>query len=160
MPEPLLLPGEVVLFATRRHGLWLAVPLGLLVTAILLLAGQSCPAALALRLDGRCPLVIAAGLAAAGLPLVLEWVTTRFVLTTHRLLRIQAPLALRLQQLELAAVASVTVQQSLPGRLFGYGDVLADSAATHGGRLVLDVVPDPGRLRDLLAAAVRERGPA
>jgi len=158
MPESLLLPGEVVLFATRRHVFWLIVPLVLIITATVLLAVRACPIALELHLNGGCPLVMSAGFAAAALPFVLEWVTTRFILTNYRLIRLQAPVWLRSREFSLPAIHGLSVQQSLLGRLFGYGDLFADTAARRGGRIVLDFVPDPLRLRDEISAALWAAG--
>lgn len=152
MPDSLLLPGEILLFSTRRHLLWLLVPLALILIAAFLLATRACSTG-ELRLDDRCPVLVAVGVASAALPFLLEWRTTHFGLTNYRLFRLQAPVWLRSRQLDLAAIQSLSAQQSLLGRLFGFGDVFVDTAARRGGRIVLDYVPDPLRLRDAIAEA-------
>ena len=157
MPDSLLLPGETVLFVTRRHLLTLLVPLLFLFLATTSLAAQACPTALELRLDGRCPLIVALGFLAAGLPLLLDWLTTRFVLTNFRLLRLQTPIWVRVESLRLPAIESLSTRVGLTGRIFGFGDVIADSSATEGGRLRLDFVPRPKELRDRIAAAIEGR---
>jgi len=85
------------------------------------------------------------------------WLVTRFVLTNFRLLRYWSPLALRVESLRLSAIESLSVRQGVWGRILGYGDVIADSTATQGGRIVLDAVTDPQGLRDRIAAALARR---
>lgn len=157
MPEALLLPGEVVLFRVRRHPLTLLLPLALTFSAAIALSALACPTALELRLDGRCPLVVAFGLAVGSLPFLLDWLATRFVLTNFRLLRFWTPLGLHFESLRLTGIESLTVRQAFWGRLLGYGDVIADSTATLGNRIVLDTVADPQGLRDRIAATLARR---
>lgn len=153
MPEALL-PGEVILLTTRRHVITLIVPLVFILVAGLLLLTQTCPIAVALQLDGRCPLVVAVALPAVPLPFLLDWLTTHFVLTNQRLLRRQRPLWLLTRSLGVSSIAGLTVRQGILGHLRGFGDVVKDSAATQGGRLIFDFVPTPETVLDRIAAAV------
>jgi uncharacterized membrane protein YdbT with pleckstrin-like domain len=152
MPD--LLPGEAVLLATRRHLIVLLVPLFLALVSALLVLTQACPMALDLQLDGRCPLVVGVFLFGVAALSLLDWLTTRFILTDQRLLLVQRPLWLRTRSLQLSAIAGLTLREGLLGRLLGLGEVVVDTAATRGGRLVLDFVPDPETVRDRLAAAI------
>jgi hypothetical protein len=158
MPE--LYPGERVLLVTRRHGITLIMPLLLVLISLSLLFIEACPVALALRLDGRCPLAVRVIGFVAGLVVLLDWLTTRFVLTDRRLFVVQAPLWRRTHGFFLKDVAGLTVRTGLLGRLFGFGDIVVDSSATQGGRLVLGFVPAPEALRDRIAAAISEATPA
>jgi PH (Pleckstrin Homology) domain-containing protein len=154
MPEALLAPGEGVLLVTRRHVITLVIPLLLILTAGLLLLTQTCPIAVAVQLDGRCPLVVAALGVTAALPFVLDWFTTRFVLTNRRVIRLQRPIWLLVRSLDLSTIEGLSLRQGILGRLVGFGDVVIDSAATQGGRLVFDFVPDPEVVLNRIAAAV------
>jgi uncharacterized membrane protein YdbT with pleckstrin-like domain len=154
VPEALLAPGEIVLLTTRRHILVLVVPLFFVLVAGLLSLTQTCPIAVALQFDGRCSPVVAVGVAVAALPFLLDWLTTRFVITNQRVLRLQRPIWLLSRSLELSAIEGLTLRQGILGRLLGFGDVIMDSAATQGGRLVFDFVPTPQAVLDRIAAAM------
>jgi uncharacterized membrane protein YdbT with pleckstrin-like domain len=157
MPDNLLAPGEVVLLITRRHVITLIIPLLLVLIAGLLLLTQTCPIAVAVQLDHRCPLVVAATVAGMALAFVLDWFTTRSVVTDQRVLLIQQPVWLLVRSVPLSAIETVSVRQGILGEFFGFGDVLIDSAATQDGRLVLDFVPHSVAFLTLLAAARARR---
>ncbi|MFN3650388.1 MAG: PH domain-containing protein [Armatimonadota bacterium] len=158
MPDALLLPGEQVLLITRRHLLTLLLPLLLLFAGGGALALLACPTALHLRLNGRCPLLLGVAVGTAALVLFVDWYFTRFVLTDQRLLRLRTPLWQRVHALSLPGLESLTVEVGLLGRLLGFGTILADTAATQGGRLVLDTVPDPeGIARAIAGSAAAAR---
>jgi hypothetical protein len=156
MPDSLLASGEVVLRVTRRPLITLVVSLLLIATAGRLLLTQTCAIAVAVQLDGRCPLVVGVTVTAMALPFVLDWFTTRFVVTNQRVL-LQQPLWLFVRSLDLSAIEAVSLQQGLLGELFGFGDGVIDRAATEGGRLVFDGVPQPTAVLTLLAAARARR---
>jgi len=159
MPD--LFPGEQVLFVTHRHLITLLIPLLFVGVSAFLLLTRTCPIALDLQLDGRCPL-IAAGFGLMGaLVFILDWLTTRFVLTNERLILVQAPIWLQMRSLRLSAIEGLSLRQGILGCFLAFGDVIVDSAATQGGRLVLDAVPDPAVVRDRIAAATETaaRGP-
>ena len=154
MPEALLLDGERLLFVTRRHLNTLVLPLLFISGSVLLLLGQGCPAAVELHLDGRCPLVVGVVLVVASLPFILDWWTTRFILTDQRLLVVRRPVWRQLRSLPLGKIESLSLHVGLLGGLLGYGDVIVDSAATHADRLVLGFVPEPEQVRRQIAAAL------
>jgi len=152
-----ILAGEVVRFARRRHVVTLLGPLAAIVLAGILVGTESCPIALALDLDGKCPLVVAFALVAASLPFVLDWLTTRFILTDQRLLLVRAPLWLRARSLWLEDVAGLSVRQGVLGRVGNFGDLWVDTPATRRSFLLFAFAPDPLVLRDQIAAAVTAR---
>jgi hypothetical protein len=93
------------------------------------------------------------------LPFVLDWFTTWFVVTNQRVLLLQQPVWLLVHGVNVSAIESVSVRQGMLGEVFGFGDVLIDSAATQGGRLVFDFVPRPIAVLTLLVAARARRRP-
>lgn len=159
LPADLLLPGEAVLLRTRRHILVLLVPLFLIVLAGLWLAGEVCRAAFARNLDGWCPPLAGMTVILAGLPFLLEWLATVYILTNLRVIFLQAPVWMRTRFLWLADIESVTYCIGLLGRLFGFGEVILGTAATQGGRVRLLFVPRPGEVRDRIAEAIRDARP-
>ncbi|HEY3543303.1 MAG TPA: PH domain-containing protein [Gaiellaceae bacterium] len=112
---------EHVFVDQRRHGIVLVRPL----SRALLLAGLGViglslgwPASLA----GSLLLLASAAFALAA---VLRWDRTHVVLTTDKLFVVHGVLHRRAAAVRLAKVSTVELEQSLLGRLLGYGTVVA-----------------------------------
>jgi uncharacterized membrane protein YdbT with pleckstrin-like domain len=127
--------GEAVRLEARRHGVVLARPFaesGLL---------AACGAALVLvgwpfSVAGAVGLAVGAGVA---LRAVWRWERTRIVVTDERLVVLEGTLRRREASVPLASVGAIEVEQSLLGRLLGYGTVVAAD-------LEIPYVPSPGSL--------------
>jgi uncharacterized membrane protein YdbT with pleckstrin-like domain len=74
---------------------------------------------------------------------VWRWERTRVVLTTEKLFVVHGTMRRRAAAVRLARVGPVEIEQSLLGRLLGYGTVLA-------GELEITHVPQPRRLVERL----------
>jgi membrane protein YdbS with pleckstrin-like domain len=125
---------------SRRHGVVLVRPLGRalvlsLLGAVAFLGGWPVSAA------GAGFLCIAA---LGALAAVWRWDHTRVVLTGERLYVVHGTLRRRAAAVRLARVSTVEVEQSLLGRLFGYGTIVA-------GDLEISYVPDPSEVSGLVA---------
>ena len=123
---------ERVCFDARRHGVVLARPLAQAVIlavsgAVLLL--QVWP----LQIPGAA-LVVAGALVA--LRAVWLWERSHFVVTTEKLFVVDGTLRRRASAVRLRSVENLELEQSLPGRLLGYGTLVA-------GPLEIDHVPEP-----------------
>jgi uncharacterized membrane protein YdbT with pleckstrin-like domain len=135
---------EQIFVDQRRHGIVLVRPFA----RALLLAGLGVvglvlgwPGSLA----GGALVVIAAGYAVAA---VLRWDRTHVVLTEEKLFVVHGILRRRAAAVRLAKVSTIEVDQSLLGRLLGYGTVVA-------GDLEIDCVP---RAREVSALVERLAG--
>ena len=130
---------EEVCFDARRHGVVLAKPLAqaavLALTGGILLA-EPWP----LPVPGAALMVIAALVC---LRAVWRWERTHFVVTTDKVCLVDGTLRRRSSTVRLRAVENLELEQSLPGRLLGYGTLVA-------GPLEIDHVPDPRRLYRLV----------
>jgi len=132
-------PGERVRLQARPHGAALVRPL----TRAILLAA----AGIALVLYGMpvaWPLGIAGALALAygaftALRAVLAWDRTLLVVTSDKLLVLYGVVRRRSASVSLASGGPMEVEQSLLGRLLGYGTLVA-------GDLEVPYVPDAARL--------------
>jgi uncharacterized membrane protein YdbT with pleckstrin-like domain len=128
----------------RRHGIVLVRPLAraLLLAACgvvgLVLGWPATPA-------GAVLVAAAAGYAFAA---VLRWDRTHVVLTAEKLFVVHGILRRRAAAVRLARVSTVEVDQSLLGRILGYGTVVA-------GDLEIDCVP---RAREVSALVERLAG--
>ncbi len=70
---------------------------------------------------------------------VLAWDRTRLVVTSRKLLVVHGVVRRRAASAELSPLQPIEIDQSLMGRMLGYGTVIA-------GNLEVPYVPDPGRL--------------
>jgi uncharacterized membrane protein YdbT with pleckstrin-like domain len=123
---------ERVCLDARRHGVVLARPLG---QALLLAAAGG--VLLALPWPAQVPgalLVIAAALLT--LRAVWLWERTHLVVTTEKLFVVSGTLRRHASAVRLRSVENLELEQSLSGRLLGYGTLVA-------GPLEIDHVPEP-----------------
>jgi uncharacterized membrane protein YdbT with pleckstrin-like domain len=128
-------PHEQVVFETRRHGVVLvrAFTRSFVLTACalaLLVLGWPWSAAGA---------VLVAAAALLALVAVWRWERTRVVLTTEKLLVEDGTLRRRAAAVRLDRVRTIELEQTLLGRLLGYGTLVA-------GELEIDRVPAPQEL--------------
>jgi uncharacterized membrane protein YdbT with pleckstrin-like domain len=130
---------EQVCLEERRHGVVLVAPF---VRALLLAA----PGALAVAVGWPATVVGAALLAAAALLVlraVWRWERTRVVLTTEKLFVVHGTWRRRAAAVRLSRVGPIEIEQSVLGRLLGYGTIVA-------GELEITHVPQPRRLVERL----------
>jgi uncharacterized membrane protein YdbT with pleckstrin-like domain len=81
--------------------------------------------------------------AAIALRAVWDWERTRVVLTTEKLFVVHGTLRKRAAAVRLSRVGAVEIEQSLLGRLLGYGTIVA-------GELEIMYVPEPRRVYGLV----------
>ena len=125
-------PEEQVCFDARRHGVVLARPF----TEALVLAGaggilvaQPWP----FLLPGAALVIV---VALQALRAVWRWERTHLVVTTEKLFVAEGTVRRRASAVRLRSVEKLELEQSLPGRVFGYGTLVA-------GPLEIDHVPEP-----------------
>lgn len=134
-----LLPDEQVALEARRHGVVLARPLAR--ALVLACAGA------ALVFVGW-PFTLAGAIflglgAVLGLLAVWRWERAVLVLTTEKLVVRDGTLRRRVAAVRLAGLGVLEVDQTLLGRVLGYGTVTA-------GGLEVDYVPEIRRVTELL----------
>jgi hypothetical protein len=139
---------ERVVLEQRRHGIVLVRPF----TRALALAGLG--AALSwlggpLTIPGA--LLLAAG-AAVAVRAAWAWETTKLVVTTEKLYVAFGYFRRRAAAVRLRRAGAIEIEQSLLGRLLGYGTVIA-------GDLEIDFVPRPDEVWRAAGGIGQERGP-
>jgi uncharacterized membrane protein YdbT with pleckstrin-like domain len=87
--------------------------------------------------------LLQAGGAFVALRAVWSWEQTRVVLTTEKLFVVHGTLRRRAAAVRLAKIGPVEIEQSLTGRVLGYGTIVA-------GDLEIAYVPEPGRVYGLV----------
>jgi membrane protein YdbS with pleckstrin-like domain len=125
---------------SRRHAVVLARPLG---RGIALGVGGFVCFALGWPWMVAGPPLIALGALGAALS-VWRWERTRLVVTTERLVVLHGTLRRRAAAVRLGKIATIEIEQSLPGRLLGYGTLIA-------GELEIAFVPEPRDVGTLVA---------
>ncbi len=130
---------EQVLLETRRHGIVLGASLG----KVLVLACVGA-ALLALAWPWSAGGVVAMAVAAlVALRAVWRWDRTKIVVTSDRLSVVTGVLRRSSASVGLSNLGALEIEQTLPGRLLGYGTLVA-------GDLEVDFVPEPGELQELI----------
>ncbi len=130
---------ERVCLDARRHGVVLVRPL-LHALLVAILGGVGFLGGWPLSAAGAALLALAAALA---LVAVWRWDRTHVVLTTETLSVVHGVLRREAAAVRLARVGTVEVEQSLLGRLLGYGTIVA-------GDLEITCVPEPRRVSGLV----------
>ena len=132
-------PEEHVCLDARRHSIVLARPLSRAV-------GLAAAGILLLVLPWPVPVLGALVLAFAALialVAVVRWDRTRFVVTTEKVFLVHGVTRRRASAVMLRSLRMVSLEQTLPGRVLGYGTLQA-------GPLEVEYVPDPKHVRDLV----------
>jgi uncharacterized membrane protein YdbT with pleckstrin-like domain len=132
-------PTERVCFDVRRHGVVLVRPF--LWAAALTIAGLFL-LAMPWPVPVVAPLVIGVG-AISAFAAVWRWDRTRFVVTTEKVFLVQGVTRKRASAVRLKGLRSISLEQSMLGRILGYGTLQA-------GPLEVEHVPCARQARDLV----------
>ncbi|HSP72535.1 MAG TPA: PH domain-containing protein [Gaiellaceae bacterium] len=132
-------PEEQICLDARRHGVVLARPL-LRALALAAAGGAALWLGWPATIAGA---VLLAAAAALALRAVWGWDRTRVVVTTEKLFVVQGILGRRGASVRLRGVEAIELEQTLPGRLLGYGTLVV-------GALEVAYVPQPRRVYHLL----------
>jgi len=130
---------EHVYLDERRHGVVLIRPLSRAL-ALAALGGTGLVLGWPVSLAGLVLLVVAAAVALAA---VWRWDRTHVVVTNEKLFVVHGVLRKQAAAVRLAKVSTVEIEQSLAGRLLGYGTIVA-------GDLEIACVPHPRELCGLV----------
>jgi len=114
-------PDERIFLDARRHGVVLVRPLGRALVLALLGVGAFL-GGFPVSVAGALLLVVAAVVATAA---VWRWDRTHVVLTDERLFVLHGVVRKRAAAVRLAKIGAVEIEQSLPGRVLGYGTIVA-----------------------------------
>jgi uncharacterized membrane protein YdbT with pleckstrin-like domain len=152
-PEKLLSPGEEVKSEFRPH--WSGIVMELIVSVIALVA------IVFLAFQGFNWGLWAIGaivlvwlfLVARGL---VRWFTTQHVITSERVIHRMGWISKQGKEIPLEVINDVAFQQRAWERIFGTGDLMIESAGTHGQTKYTDI-PDPEAVQSLIYQVREER---
>ena len=153
-----LMPGETLVMKEHQHGIVmvkpLLLPIALVVLVALLDAFQTIPS------DYRIIATLGA-IALLGLWLIVVWIrwnSRSFTITDRRVILDTGVFSRASKVIALDRVQDISTNQSLLGRILGYGRIEIDSAGAAGAE-VLDALPAPQRFRDeVFSRAEKLRG--
>lgn len=145
-----LQPGEAVVHATRMHPiiflpavLWLAAAVVLIFVA-LSFTGD-------LRIGGEALAAAAAVFGiVSGLPALIRWLTTELAVTDRRVIYKAGFVSRHTLEMNCSKVESVDVDQTLLGRLLGFGTITV--RGTGGSLEPIRLIADPLRFRSHITA--------
>jgi uncharacterized membrane protein YdbT with pleckstrin-like domain len=159
--ERLLAPGETVLHRTRRHwvvlmrwvgsALVLAV-LGLVMASLFGLGGFVGAGVGALVGLGLVTIAVL-----VSLPGILRWASEVYLVTDRRVVRVSGVLQKQALDSGLAKVNDVRLEQTVAGRLLGYG-TLEIITASESGINRLEYLPHPMAFKRAMMTAAEARG--
>jgi uncharacterized membrane protein YdbT with pleckstrin-like domain len=157
-----LMPGETIVLRAHQH--WVTRVRAVLLTLLLVAAVAAADWYLSSRVRFEYRLIaLLAAVAIFGLTLIVSWVrwsSRTFTITDRRVLLDQGVFGRSSKVIALDRVQDITLNQSLLGRILGYGRVEIDSAGAAGAE-VLAAVPKPARFRDeVFVRAEKLRGSA
>ncbi|HET8945545.1 MAG TPA: PH domain-containing protein [Candidatus Polarisedimenticolia bacterium] len=148
-----LRPGETVRLEARRHPIAVLWPL----TVFLFCLGGLGAASLS---DTRAWLYVAgAATIAAGLWALCRWLVWRvdlWVVTDRRVIDESGVLTVRMMDSPLETIHNVGCEQTLFGRMFGFGKVVIQTAAEHG-ETTIEGLARPEELRDAIIEMKEQR---
>ncbi len=143
-PKRLLSDDEVIASEFRPHWLSIIKELALVVGATVV--------AIWLGVEGQSRWVVAAvivlGLAIAGRGLI-RWLTTLHAITSERVIYRAGLVSKKGKEIPLENVNDVAFTQTMVERVFGTGDLLIESAGTHGQSRYRDI-PKPEEVQSLI----------
>ena len=132
-------PEEHVCLDARRHTMVLARPLA---RAVLLAVGGILLLTVPWPVSAAGAVVLFAA-AVTAVVAVVRWDRTRFVVTTEKVFLVRGVTRRRASAVMLSSLRLVELEQTVPGRVLGYGTLQA-------GPLEVEYVPHARRVRDLV----------
>lgn len=159
-PENLLTDGEHIILRERPHPKRLIRP-ALALVIVVVLADYASTLVVGHPWSGtaQAAITIIAAVLALGFVAVpvLRWASTRFVITTDRILTRSGLATRRGEAIPLARIASVNWRSSLTDRAFGCGTLIIESASAEPLRFT--DIPHVAQVHTLLYRQVNQRAP-
>ena len=143
-----LLPEEKIVLQTNPLWIFLAVPLIGIFFFFLLYGFVACPhiGIIIHSLQGFCYTASLFLLFFLSAILYLDWKFNRLYLTNMRLIKERGIIGKRFMAIGLNKIQDITCSFGILGRIFGFGNLIIESAGTYG-RMVFEGLPKPKRIK-------------
>jgi uncharacterized membrane protein YdbT with pleckstrin-like domain len=89
-----------------------------------------------------------------------QWWVDRIVVTDQRIFEVSGVLTRKVASMPLTRVTDMTYRRSLGGRLFGYGDLIVESAGQDQALSHINYIPNPDHFYRTITALVTSRLPS
>jgi uncharacterized membrane protein YdbT with pleckstrin-like domain len=155
---PFLLPEEKIVLKANPHWLFLAIPMIEAFAFFLLYAFIACPflGIMLHGLDWFCYFLSVFLLLFLIVVMYLDWKFNRLYLTNFRLIKERGIIGKRFLAIRLKKIQDITCDFGILGRLFGFGQLIIESAGTEG-MMVFQGIHNPGKIkREIEIEASRE----
>jgi len=144
-PFPLL-PDEKIIFKTNPHWLFIVVPVIVIALFWLTYLFFACPFLGEMDLEDFCYTLASFACLWIVVILYLDWRFNRLYLTNFRLVKERGIIGKRFMSIWLERIEDITCSYGILGRIFGFGDLIIESAGTYG-RMVFKGMPKPKRIK-------------
>lgn len=160
---PQMMPGEHPIRTARQHwtifiGMAAACIVALVVGVVLLAVTPGSVAGHSLH-DVKVFIGLGFGVVLLAIALVrwVQWRSTSYMLTTHRIISRRGVLSRYTESIALDRIQDTRVRQGLMGRILRFGDLELESAGRDGAEVIHHVNDPVGLSRDLLLAIEAHR---
>lgn len=148
-PSIFLLPDEKVIFKTNPHWLFLLIPILGIYAFLLIYFFFACPFLGMIDFDGLeglCYILALFAFFFLTLIFYLDWKFNRLYLTNQRLIKERGIIGKRFMAIGLDKIQDITCSFGILGRIFGFGDLVIESAGTYG-KMTFEGLPNPKKIK-------------
>lgn len=142
------MPEEKIILQVNPHWLFLALPLAGISFFFLFYFTFVCPfiGSMVSSFELSCYVLIFLILFFFSLVLYLDWKFNRLYLTNQRLIKERGIIGKRFMAIGLNKIQDITCSFGILGRIFGFGNLIIESAGTYG-RMIFEGLPKPKRIK-------------
>jgi uncharacterized membrane protein YdbT with pleckstrin-like domain len=150
-----LFPDERLIYKTNPHLIFLIVPITGLVFFWLVLWLGSCPTLGIYSLQSLCHLFSSLVILFSIAVIYLDWHFNRFYLTNYRVIKERGIIGKRFVSVWNYKIQDITVEFGIWGRIFGFGDLIIESAGTFG-QMRFEGIPQPLQIKGLIEGEIHK----
>ena len=148
-PSIYLLPDEKIVFKTNPHWLFVVIPVVVIFLFWIIYLLFVCSFIGAVLLDelvNLCILISSFASVFLIVVLYLDWKFNRLYLTNLRLIKERGIIGKRFMSIRLDNIEDIICSFGIWGRIFGFGNLIIESAGTHG-EMVFKGIPKPRKIK-------------
>jgi uncharacterized membrane protein YdbT with pleckstrin-like domain len=148
-PSISLLPDEKIIFKTNPHWLFLIIPILGIYLFLFIYFFFACPFLGRIDfngLEGICYVIALFVFFFLTLIFYLDWRFNRLYLTNLRLIQERGIIGKRFMSIGLDRIEDITCDYGIWGRIFGFGDLIIESAGTYG-KMTFKGMPSPKKIK-------------
>lgn len=156
---PKSLPNEKIIYHAHPHFLFLVGPLLVLFFIWLAISIWICPVWETAGLAILCPFNLTMTMLFAASVMALDWLTNRFYLTNFRVIKERGIIGKKYTSIWLGKIQDVTSQVSFLGEIFGFGDLLIESAGELGQERFKGLAK-PAKIQEMIEGEIGKNLPS